>query len=63
MFRNNQKLDVCFKDSSDISEDDLKVTLEKLSSKISEIFPLAVFKQDKCSFNNYLWLLLALGRY
>lgn len=43
MFQNNQNLDVCFKDSVDISEDSLKVTLERLSSKISEIFPLAVF--------------------
>lgn len=48
MLQKNQNQDVYFKDSVDISEDSLKVTLERLSSKISEIFPLAVF-QNKIS--------------
>lgn len=42
LIQNSQKLHVSFKDSVGLSEDCLKVTLEGLLSKISEILPLAV---------------------
>lgn len=40
----SSEADVCFKTSVDLGEDCLKVTLERLSVRIPEILPEAVFK-------------------